>query len=150
MGWPYHLLDLSSEERDLRRELLDRYGVYAQLSALIPILVFQLYRLWVWVYSERQRSKVTYSELPSSPIAKHARHASSGAAIKKWRSMVWWLEGEVASGWGLRGHWIAAGIWAGWLLFLCIHQTGHGMFSPTFAGLADFSSRTTRKERLIV
>jgi hypothetical protein len=128
MAWPYHILDLSTEQKHLRRELLDRYGVYSQLSALIPILAFQLYRLWVWVYSERQRSRVAYSEIPSSPASKHARRKSSGAVILRWRSMLWWLESEVASGWGLRGHWIAAGAWTSWLLFLCIHRTGDGMY----------------------
>jgi hypothetical protein len=132
MAWPYHFLDLSEEEKQLRRELLDRYGVYAQLSALVPILAFQLYRLWIWVYSERQRSKVAYSKVPSSPIAKHAKRSSSGVVMKKWRGLVWWLEGEVGKRWGLRGHWIAAGAWTTWLLFLCVHRTGHGMWSSHF------------------
>ena len=126
MGWPYHLLDLSSEERDLRSELLRRYAVYAQLSALIPILTFQLYRLAGWVFSERQRSKLNYSALPSSPSLKQARFSSLGSLRRKWRSALWWLESEVYPGWGLRGHWIAAAAWITWLLFLCIHKTGHG------------------------
>ena len=129
MAWPYHILDLSTEQKHLRRELLDRYGVYAQLSALIPILAYQLYRLLVWVYSERQRSRRAYFEVPSSPVSKHARRSSSGAATKKWRSMMWWLEGEVAPGWGLRNRWIAGTAWTSWLLFLCIHRTGDGMYS---------------------
>lgn len=129
MAWPYHILDLSTEQKHLRRELLDRYGVYAQLSALVPILAFQLYRLWVWVYSERQRSRAAYSKVPSSPVGKYVRQSRSGAAMKRWRSLVWVLKGEVAEGWGSRGHWIAAGTWTIWLLFLCVHQTGDGMYS---------------------
>jgi hypothetical protein len=132
MGWPYHILDLSEEEKHLRRELLDRYGVYAQLSAFIPILAFQLYRLSIWVYSERKRA-TSYSEIPSSPVAKHARRAPSGTGMRKLRSVVWWLEGEAAKGWGLRGHWIAGGVWTGWLMILCIHRTGHGMLISSFA-----------------
>ena len=132
MAWPYHILDLSEGEKHLRRELLDRYGVYAQLSAMVPILGFQLYRIWIWVFSERKRSKVAYSQVSSSPVAKHARRSSSGSLTKHLRGMVWWFEGEIAKGWGLRGHWIAAGLWTSWLLFLCINRTGHGMSSPFF------------------
>jgi hypothetical protein len=128
MTWPYHLVDLTAEQKHERRLLLDRYGVYAQLSALIPILAYQLYRLGAWVYSERQRPRVKYMEVPSSPVAKKRRHTTSATIVRKWRTTLWWLEGEVAPGWGLRGHWIAAGCWTTWLLFLCIHKTGDGMY----------------------
>jgi hypothetical protein len=126
MGWPYHLLDLTHEQKHERRLLLDRYGVYAQLSALIPILGYQLYRLAIWVYSERQRPKTGYSAIPSSPTLKRARTSASGTLSARLRSIVWWLESEVAKGWGLRGQWIAAACWLSWLLFLCVHQTGEG------------------------
>jgi len=126
MGWPYHLLDLTKEEKHERRLLLDRYGVYAQLSALIPVLAYQLYRLGFWVYSERQRSKVRYSAVPSSPTLKRTRKSTSGVLVRKWRTTIWWLESEVAVGWGLRGQWVAAGCWVSWLLFLCAHKTGEG------------------------
>lgn len=131
MAWPYHLVDLTDDEKLERRELLDRYGVYAQLSALIPILGYQLYRLGVWVYSERQRSKVDYSEVPTSPGLKRRRHSTTGTVVRKWRSVRWWLEGEVAPGWGVRGRLVAGGLWVTWLLFLCVHKTGDGKYSFT-------------------
>ena len=127
MGWPYHLLDLTHEQKHERRLLLDRYGVYAQLSALIPILAYQLYRLGVWVYSERKRSKASYSAIPSSPTLKRSRASTAGNFARKWRSTIWWLEGELAVGWPSRGQFIAAGVWTSWLLFLCVHKTGEGM-----------------------
>jgi len=130
MSWPYGIdLDLTHDQKHERRLVLDRYGVYAQLSAFIPILAYQLYRLGAWVYSERQRAKVTYEAVPSSPGMKRARQSTSGLIVTKWRSIVWWLESEVAEGWGLRGHWIALGGWTTWLLFLCVHKTGDGMYS---------------------
>jgi hypothetical protein len=129
MGWPYHLVDLSHEQKLQRRELLDRYGVFAQLSALIPILGYQLYRLGVWVYSERQRAKIAYSEVPSSPISKQRRLSTSGTIVRKWRSVQWWLSSEVAPGWGVRGRVLAGGLWTLWLLFLCSHKTGDGRWS---------------------
>jgi hypothetical protein len=125
MAWPYHLIELGDEQRLQRRELLDRYGLYAQLSALIPILGYQLYRLGAWVYTERLKSKITCSEVPASLSLKRQSHKTSGV-VQTWRSMLWWLEDEVAPGWGLIGNWIAAGCWVSWLFFLCIHKTGDG------------------------
>lgn len=128
MAWPYHInLDLTHDQKVQRRDLLNRYGTYANLSIWIPILAFRLYRLGAWVYSERQRGKIDYSEVPSSPRLKQHRHTTSGTIVRKWRSVRWWLGGEVAPGWGVRGRWIAGGIWTTWLLFLCIHKTGDGM-----------------------
>jgi hypothetical protein len=128
MGWPYHLLDLTHEQKHERRLLLDRYGVYAQLSAFVPILAYQLYRLAVWVYSERNRSKVKYSAIPSSPTLKRSRASASGTFMGNWRTTIWWLGGEFVQGWPCRGQLIFAGVWTSWLLFLCIHNTGQGMF----------------------
>jgi hypothetical protein len=144
MAWPYHLLDLTHEQKHERRLLLDRYGVYAQLSAFIPILAYQLYRLAVWVYSERKRSKVSYSAIPSSPTLKRSRASTSGNFARSWRTTIWWLEGEFAQGWPSRGKLIAAGVWISWLLFLCVHNTGEGkyfVFQLLFAvGKADILS----------
>jgi hypothetical protein len=126
MAWPYHLLDLTDEQKHERRLLLDQYGVYAQLSAFIPILAYQLYRLAIWVSSERQRSKVNYSAIPSSPTLKRSRASTAGSFARSWRTTIWWLGGEFTQGWPSRGQSIAAGAWTSWLLFLCIHKTGEG------------------------
>lgn len=126
MGWPYHLVDLTHDEKHQRRLTLDRYGVYSQLSALIPVIAYQLYRICVWVYSERQRARVRYSAVPGSPGVKHDRASTASSLVRKWRSTVWWLEGEIAPNWGLRIHWVAGGSWMVWLLFLCVNETGEG------------------------
>jgi hypothetical protein len=128
MAWPYQFITLDEDQMHARRLLLNRYGAFAQLSALVPVIIYQLYRLAVWVYSERQRSKATYSAL-SSPARKKHKHGASGRALKRWNSIKWWLEDELVSGWGSRGYWIAGICWTSWLLFLCVHETGHGMFS---------------------
>lgn len=128
MQWPYHLVDLSSSQKHERRVLLNRYGVYAQLSPLVPILVYRLYRLAVWVYLERRRAKAPYDAVPSSPRLKHAKLARSGALRRRWRSAVWWLDGEVREGWGERRLWVLGMIWALWMGVLCVRETGDGMF----------------------
>ncbi len=129
MAWPYHLVDLTEAQKHERRLLLDRYGVYAQLSALVPILFYQLYRLAVWVSLARRRSKVKYSSVPSSPDLKHGRGSREGVLVRKWRTAKWWLEGEVGEGWGVRGLWVAGGLWGSWLGILCVMETGDGMYS---------------------
>ncbi|RDL31878.1 Uncharacterized protein BP5553_09280 [Venustampulla echinocandica] len=121
MAWPYHLLDLGTTQKHQRRILLDRYGVYAQLSALVPILAYLLFRLAAWVYSERQRTKLDYTALSDSS---HSTRRRTGKLETRCKQAAWWLGGEVASGWGIRGHWIAGCAWTCWLLFLCIHRTG--------------------------
>jgi hypothetical protein len=131
MSWPYHFVDLTQDDIIKRRILLNRYGVYAQLSALVPVLAYQLYRLGVWVSSQRKRTQVEYTKVsstPGSPFQKQIRLALSGGLAKRWRSTLWWLEGELYPGWGLRGHWIAGLAWASWLLFLSVHKTGDGEF----------------------
>jgi hypothetical protein len=124
MAWPYHFVDLDKDQRHLRRDLLDRYGAYAQLSAFVPLLVYQLYRLGVWATSGRERSQ-KYSSVPSSPSLKNSR-LSAGVLRKQWRHIMWWLEDELYVGWGLKGHWIVGVLWAAWLMFLSVHKTGDG------------------------
>jgi hypothetical protein len=127
MAWPYTInTDLTHEQKHERRILLDRYGSYAQLSALVPILIYQLYRLGIWVQLERQRAKVKYEAVPSSPRLKSRSKSKLGVVASQWRNTLWWLQSEVAEGWGERGHWIAWGGWMSWLLFLCVHRTGKG------------------------
>ncbi|KAF7943429.1 hypothetical protein EAE96_011355 [Botrytis aclada] len=131
MSWPYRIKFPTPEEKIQSRILLDRYGLYAQLSIFIPIILYNVYRLATWVYSERQRSKVDYNALPSSPTSKKKRTSRSAEWKRKTRSVVWWLGGEVAPGRGERGQWIMAGMWGAWLGFLCVHKTGDDYFHIT-------------------
>lgn len=126
MSWPYHFVDLSDIQKHERRLLIDRYGIYSQLSALIPVVLYRAFRMTRWVNSERQRTKVDYTAVPSSPDRKKQKDSSIGKVRAQWRAFVWWLGGEVAPDWGLRGHWVATAAWLGWLLFLSIHKTGDG------------------------
>ncbi|KAH8819659.1 ferric reductase-like protein like transmembrane component [Xylogone sp. PMI_703] len=131
MGWPYRFPELSKAEVHARRLTLDRYGQYAQLSCLIPVVVYQLYRLAEWVYAARQKAALGYAAVPGSPVAKKFNGSALGSLARKWRKWKWWLEGEVAPGWGLREQWMGGIAWAAWLLFLCINQTGDDYFHIT-------------------
>jgi hypothetical protein len=37
MEWPYQFVELTEAQKSERRILLDRYGLYVQLSTLLPI-----------------------------------------------------------------------------------------------------------------
>lgn len=125
MSWPWHIIDLSPVETEARRVILNRYGLYAQLSPIIPILIYNLYCLAKWVSSERQRAKVQYSHVPTSPSLKKHRQSQSGVAASFWRRVVWWLEGESSLG-SERKFWILATGYSAWLLFLSVYKTGDG------------------------
>ena len=129
MDWPWVIRDLTETEKAHRRILLDRYGLCAQLSALIPIAAYWLFRLGVWVFHERQRAKPAYSAVPGSPVVKQLKTTKAGRIAKTWRSFVWWLGGENLFGYGKRIHLLAGLAWTAWLLFLSVHRTGDGMYS---------------------
>ena len=130
MGWPYLFLDLTPDEKSHRRELLTQYALYSQLSALIPILGYGVYRLCAALFAWKGAFGIAYSALRQSPgttqSTRESKDVSFNAISKRWRSVRWWLHDEVAPGWGLRGRWIAAFLWTFWLLLLCVLRTGHG------------------------
>ncbi|KAK4444994.1 Ferric/cupric reductase transmembrane component 2 [Podospora aff. communis PSN243] len=123
MGWPYHFIDLSPAEKALRREALDRYAFYAQLSAILPLGVVLLYRVAVWATKPRQDA---YSAVPSSPALKSQRRGSSGWSTRV-RKVKWWLSEDFSqtnSVFGQRDEWVVGFAWLGWLLVLSIVGTG--------------------------
>jgi hypothetical protein len=126
MPWPWRFVHLSSDEKDHRRRLLDQYAVYSQLSVLVPVLSYQVYRLIAWALSKKGRAHVAYTALGQSPVGIEPARGWSRTAARRWRSTVWWLSGEISPNLGVRGRWIAGVAWISWLLFLCVNQTGDG------------------------
>lgn len=128
MSWPYRFVDLSKEEVQIRRQTLDRYGSYAQYSALTPIIIALLFRLGTYL-SQRWQSGASYSAVPGSPELKTRRQSwghSWEAAIKKWK---WWLADDVyfmGQHWGQKDQWVFGLAWASWLLVLSVLETGDG------------------------
>ncbi|CAG7979045.1 unnamed protein product [Penicillium nalgiovense] len=131
MPWPWHFVHLSSDEKDHRRRLLDQYAVYSQVSILVPILSYQVYRLIAWVLSKKGRAHVAYTALGQSPVRLESARGWSRTAARRWRSTVWWLNGEISPDLGVGGRWTAAVAWTCWLLFLSVNQTGDDYFHVT-------------------
>ena len=129
MGWPYQFVDLAEAQKISRRTLLDSYGLVAQASAGIVLIVIQLFFLAQWLRQKRQENN---SDAPGSPSLKHLQksgHPSFQAFERRWRRLAWWSgDSLVVFGvdCGTNGQVIAATLWTAWLLALCFAETGNG------------------------
>ncbi|KXX77293.1 Ferric/cupric reductase transmembrane component 2 [Madurella mycetomatis] len=127
MIWNYHFIELSKAEKHYRRQTLNKYALYAQLSALVPVVVILLYRLAKWAASTRESRNGDYAAVPSSPVRKVRRHGSLGTWSSRSRRARWWLgEDVVVAGmvFGQRDQWAVGILWAAWLLVLSVLETG--------------------------
>ncbi|KAI7545704.1 hypothetical protein KC331_g6055 [Hortaea werneckii] len=128
----YHFQDLTTEQKAQRRDLLDWYGLIAQLSVLVPLLALQLYFFAIW--TKERWENVNELETPSSPYAKARGEGTSKDTLSFMRRIqsgfsrfVWWSGDSVdVLGYhlGAKGDVLFAACWACWLLFLCFPQTG--------------------------
>ncbi|MCJ1372574.1 hypothetical protein MMC20_003799 [Loxospora ochrophaea] len=119
MGWPYHF---SSQTPD-RRALLDRYANIAQLSALIFVFAIRLFYVLRYSFNKLVQN--------GSSVKGHSKaRRSDFRPAGKWsllaisRRLSWWIDGEVAQGYGTWREWLLATAWAGWLLILTVKDTG--------------------------
>ncbi|KAL2186249.1 hypothetical protein L209DRAFT_754865 [Thermothelomyces heterothallicus CBS 203.75] len=127
MAWlNYHFIDLSPDEKQVRRQTLNKYALYSQASALIPVVVILLSRLAQRALSSGSSNK-QYAAVPSSPVQKQQRTSSAGTWTSRARRVQWWLnEDVVMSGivLGQRDQWLIGLLWMAWLLLLCVQETG--------------------------
>jgi hypothetical protein len=132
MAWPYGFPDLTKEQKHHRRQLLDWYGGFAQVSVFVPLLILQIYFLATWI-SRKWRER-DGARPPSSPYMKElSAHGNTGTGLKAlriwWRRWMWWFGDELqVLGWrlGTKGEVLGAVVWTAWLLALCFVQTGDG------------------------
>ncbi|KAK4242923.1 Ferric/cupric reductase transmembrane component 2 [Achaetomium macrosporum] len=128
MAWPsYRFLGLSPAEKQVRRQTLDKYALYAQLSALVPVAFVLLYRLVQWATKARGSRRGDYDAVPSSPVLKERRNSGLGIWNSRTRRARWWLgEDVVVAGMvlGQRDQWLIGISWTAWLLVLCALETG--------------------------
>lgn len=127
MGWPYQFVDLTDAQKVSRRTLLDTYGLVAQTSAGVVLIVIQLYFVAQW--TRRQQSG---SDVPSSPTLKHlpkGNRLDIQAIERWWRRLEWWSGDSLvvfSVDCGTKGQVTAATCWTIWLLVLCFAETGNG------------------------
>ncbi|ERT02756.1 hypothetical protein HMPREF1624_01058 [Sporothrix schenckii ATCC 58251] len=145
MAWPWEFLELSPEERQARRLVLDRYGHYGALFSVSPIVVMLLVRITLWTvafvrmrYGQSLRgssrgspgsssSNARYDAVPDSPSLKSRRLTTRGSWESWYRRAKWWLSDDVVifrQHLGQRDLWVGGGSWMAILLVLCVVETG--------------------------
>ncbi|KJZ76794.1 hypothetical protein HIM_03671 [Hirsutella minnesotensis 3608] len=130
MGWPYELMvDLSAEDKLLRRQNIDFYACLAHYSALTPALAYLLWRLACRALARgtAEGGRGDYQEVPHSPTAKAHRGQLSGRFEVRWRQLCWWAQDDVSvlgMPCGRRDEWLLGFAWFAWLLCLCVVDTG--------------------------
>ncbi|KAK3990979.1 putative ferric reductase transmembrane component [Cladorrhinum sp. PSN332] len=123
----YQFLDLTEAEKIVRREALWKYGLIAQLSDLVPVVLILLFRLGKLVSESGNSRSGEYTTIPSSPVLKRQRSEGSGKWALFIRKAKWWLGEDVVAFntvLGQRDQWLVGTVWASWLLFLSFLETG--------------------------
>ena len=127
MGWPYQFVDLTDAQKSTRRSLLDTYGLAAQASAGVVLILIQLYFVAQWM-----RRREDSSGAPGSPSLKHSQRGGRfniRATEQWWRRLQWWSDDSLVVfrvDLGTQGQVVAATLWTSWLLVLCFAETGDG------------------------
>ena len=125
MGLGYHFVSLNQAQTERRRQLLDNYGQFAQISALvIPLLAFQAsFAVRFLVRKLRSSGKVKEHQSPRvSDFPKPVAVSSSSY----WSRLRWTLDEQIVQGWGTRLEWVIGAVWTTWLLLLVVKDTGDG------------------------
>ena len=127
----YTFVNLTSEEVHARRILLDHYALIAQCSVIAIIATIQVGRLSSWLSGRYGRGDE--EQMPSSPYLKASAKSSNASwtrlVSRSKRKVQWWLGNDIRGTWGTNAQWIFGSLWLTWLLFLCIKDTGSGMWS---------------------
>ncbi|KAH0344754.1 hypothetical protein KCU81_g4675, partial [Aureobasidium melanogenum] len=123
----WHFLDLNHDQKLERRRLLDLYGALAQVSALIPLALLQVYFLGIWL--RRKWSRKHEDAIPSSPHLKKQHIDAFKGPAASFQSVrdkaVWWMS-DAYDVWRSRvtkGEMVAGAVWTAWLIFLSCVQT---------------------------
>lgn len=130
MSLPYRFVSLNDEQNQRRRQLLDGYGHFAQLSILLVPLIYQLglgvHLLFGRLYRLRDYKPVKDHQ---SPVVSRFKQPSAANSRLSLRRLCWALDEEVASGWGTRKEWLIAIWWGAWLFVLAVKETGNGTYT---------------------
>ena len=124
MGFPYHFVKLNDEQDLRRRQLLDGYGQFAQLSILLLPLTYQLcLGLHLLITRSWFASPQAVKE-HQSPVVSSFKKSDRRLSTKLLARVRWFLDEEVLEGWNTRGVWLVASLWTAWLLLLVFKDTG--------------------------
>ncbi len=124
MGFPYHFVSLNDEQDLRRRQLLDGYGQFAQLSILLLPLILQLCLGIRLLISRIWTSNTQAPKEHQSPVVSSFKKPNKGYPTNLLARIRWFLDGELLEGWNTRQEWLIASLWTMWLLVLVFKDTG--------------------------
>ncbi|KAF9636777.1 FAD-binding 8 [Lasiodiplodia theobromae] len=120
----YEFVTLDGEQKAVRRNLLDLYGIIAQWSILAVFIIAQLGFVVRWAILRKSRQ-----ERPRSPFPDKAMNLEGKAWYWYFEEQLtrfrWWADEPLREGWFTKGECIFGLVWSLWLLFLCVHRTGN-------------------------
>lgn len=127
MIFPYHFVTIDGAQELRRRQLLDGYGQFAQLSILLVPLIYQLlYGLGLLIGRLRSQHRYQLVKEHQSPVVSRFEPPEKTVPSNIWARLRWALDDEIVEGWGTRQEWLIAALWAAWLLLLIVKDTGDG------------------------
>lgn len=128
MGYLYRFVSLDQAQLARRRQLLDNYGQFAQISGLIvPLFAFQISVAVRFILRKVMNSKQDQrSKDHQSPRVSSFPKFTANSSNSFWARCRWALDEEVFPGWGTRREWLVGALWAMWLLLLVVKDTGDG------------------------
>lgn len=124
MGFPYQFVNLNNEQDLRRRQLLDGYGQFAQLSILLLPLMYQLCLGMRLLISRNWSANPQAVKEHQSPVISSFKQPTRGYVRNPLARVRWYLDEEFVEGWNTRQEWLIAGIWTTWLLVLVFKNTG--------------------------
>ena len=124
MGFPYHFVNLDDEQNLRRRELLDGYGQFAQLSILLLPLIYQLCLGVHLLISRSWSAQPQAVKEHQSPVVSSFKKPDRRPSTNLLARVRWFLDEEVLEGWNTRQEWLVASLWTVWLLVLVFKDTG--------------------------
>jgi hypothetical protein len=94
MGWPWKFVELTTAQQHERRQLLDLYGLCAQLSGVLILIILLLARLTQWGLRRIAVSSFSYDAIPTSPEDQKGANWTRSLSTKR-RQVLWWLESDL-------------------------------------------------------
>ncbi|KAL8729744.1 MAG: hypothetical protein Q9166_004573 [cf. Caloplaca sp. 2 TL-2023] len=137
MAFFYAFTSLDETQLQQRRHLLDLYGQFAQFSALVPLLAYQVLLVVQFLRSKINPSAQRHKKEHTSPVVSRFDERSvevDPSQISRRGRFQWFLDQEVSlrlpldirpSNWGTWRVLLIAAFWTIWLFILTVRDTGN-------------------------
>ncbi|XP_014550435.1 hypothetical protein COCVIDRAFT_43041 [Bipolaris victoriae FI3] len=127
MGWPYKFYEHTDAGHLHELQKLYRYGLYAQLSLLLPLAIILGVRGVVWLAVGFKHRNGIYDYVRYRKEGQHRTYniPSIKAKVSQWK---WWLECDfrlASRTYGTRGQLLFGSLCTLWFFFLCFAETGN-------------------------